>query len=542
MTSGQGTTQGREELWERMRRLLARLAQASDKKRFLDDCLDAVVDLLGADRGLVVLFHEDGGTQTINARAKGRALDAFEREEISKTIVRRARSEGAIVVWRPLDDVAASESLHALSIATAMAGPLAAFESDDEPATIRAVVYVDFRDHRRTVGPDQREFFEAALALMAMVFAPTHRLERAREDLRALSAKVSEGAPSLDELLRPDSMAPMRAEIASCLHGDSSILILGESGTGKTMFARAIAEASDKRPIVRATLGSSDDLNTITSELFGHEKGSFSGALGKRTGLVEFADQGTLIFDEILNLPPQAQQLLLDFTQFGTFRPLGHERAEPKRAKVRIIAATNGDLDGAMRAGKFRSDLYYRLATVTLDVPPLRARRAEIPSIAEGILERLDRARSFRIGLSLRRLLMSPGLPWAGNVRQLEAVMARARERCLHADPNARTLTHEHVTARDLGTTAIEVPSPSAVRDDTAPLSASFQIELDELGDSFARLLREREALDRAERTIVLAALEKHHGVTAHAARELGVPRTSLASRLTTLGIDKPKR
>jgi len=100
------------------------------------------------------------------------------------------------------------------------------------------------------------------------------------------------------------------------------------------LLAHSIAETSGKRPIVRATLGGSDDLNTITSELFGHERGSFSGATGRRVGLVEFANGGTLILDELLNLPPHAQKLLLDFTQFGTYRPLGYDRAEPKRARA----------------------------------------------------------------------------------------------------------------------------------------------------------------------------------------------------------------
>src|SRR5438477_9590402 len=102
----------------------------------------------------------------------------------------------------------------------------------------------------------------------------------------------------------------------SALAGTSSILVLGESGTGKTLLAQAIAEASGRRPIVRAVLGTSDDLNTVTSELFGHERGSFSGASGTRMGLVEYAHKGTLILDEVLNLSPHAQKLLLDFTQF----------------------------------------------------------------------------------------------------------------------------------------------------------------------------------------------------------------------------------
>src|SRR5262249_24344692 len=142
----------------------------------------------------------------------------------------------------------------------------------------------------------------------------------------------SRRSPALDELLAPPSLKAIREEVFSALRGSSTLLILGESGTGKTLLAQAIAEASGRGRIVRAIPGSSDDLNTISSELFGHERGASSGAVARRAGLVEFADGGTLQLDEVLNFPLHAQKLLLDVTQFGTYRPLGYDRPEPKRA------------------------------------------------------------------------------------------------------------------------------------------------------------------------------------------------------------------
>jgi DNA-binding NtrC family response regulator len=527
-------------VWSHMRRLVSGIVQATGRGSFLDDGLDALVELLHADRGLVLLFHEDGAMQAINARGKGRALDPFERDEISRTIVDRVRTHDECVLLRPLDESMASESVHAFGIVAALAAPIRPIAWGD--AGRRGVLYVDFRSARRAVGEPERQLVEAVANVMAAVLGPSEQLAIAREELRSLAARREAAGPTLDELLRPESMAVVRAELASCLRSERPILITGESGTGKTELAHAIAEASGRLPVVRAVLGSSDDMNTITSELFGHEKGAFSGAFARRTGLVEFARGGTLILDEILNLPPHAQQILLDFTQFGTYRPLGHEKAEPKRASVRIIAATNGDLAGAMARGSFRSDLYYRIAGLTLALGPLRARREDIPALAEAILRRIDRARPWRLSARLRLLLMSPAVAWPGNVRQLEAVIGRARERALLHAPDATTLTPEHVQPKDLGAADLDVPAARSVSASKAEARASFQVELAELGDTWSRLQGQKEALDDAERKVIRAALERNGGVVASAARALGIGRTSLLSRMDTLRVSRPAR
>ncbi len=304
------------------------------------------------------------------------------------------------------------------------------------------------------------------------------------------------------------------------------MLILGESGTGKTLLAHALAEASGRRPIVRATLGSSDDPNTITSELFGHERGAWSGATARRVGLVEYANGGTLILDEILNLPPHAQQILLDFSEFGTYRPLGYEGAEPKRARVRIIAATNGDVRAAIKEQRFRQDLYYRLAGVTIDLPPLRARRDDVPALAESTLRRIDPSRPWTLSPGLRQLLVSPDIGWSGNVRQLEHAIERARERALVRDGEATELLPEHFAPRDIDGAAIE----SAPAAPGQPLSARWQ-----------RVHADRATLEELEKDVLRQALGEAGGVVAYAARSLGIARTTLASRLEALGLRAAK-
>jgi DNA-binding NtrC family response regulator len=245
---------------------------------------------------------------------------------------------------------------------------------------------------------------------------------------------------------------------------------------------------------------------------------------------VEFAAGGTLILDELLNLPPHAQRLLLDFTQFGTYRPLGYERAEPKTADVRIIAATNGDLHAAVRDGRFRQDLYHRLAGTVLDLPPLRARREEVPALAESALRRSDPSRAWKLSVPMRRLLLSQAIEWPGNVRQLETVMRRARERAIAQDPEADVVCPEHISPRDLDVTAIDAAGASP-----APAPPPPETE-------WRRLQSDRLQLDEREATVIRSTLDRCSGVVAQAARELGIARTTLLGRMDSLGIRSAKK
>ena len=532
-------------LWPEARALIARVVEAASRDQFIDDCLDALVELFGADRGVVLLTDRAGATAVINARGKGRALSAYEREEISRTIVEDARRRGGPMLWEPPPQ-GPPASATALGIFSALVAPLrvparsaataaasgAGFASSGAGGAAAleelGVIYLDFRDPRLALGAAHVEFLAAAADLISVVLDGEQRAARAHEDLRAALAAAGEPPPpGLDELLRPPSMAAVRAELDTCLHSDLPILMLGETGTGKTLLARAIATTTGRVPVVRATLGSSDDLNTITSELFGHERGAFSGALSRRTGLVEFADGGTLILDEMLNLPAHAQQLLLDFTQFGQFRPLGWPKPEPKTSRVRLIAATNGDLPAAIAAGRFREDLYHRMAVVTLTLPPLRDRRDELPALAEGMLRRIDRTRSWRLDLDARRALISPRLAWPGNLRRLEAVLQRARLRAL-----ARDAAGEQIVAADL-----DLREPGAVEPPPGTAGTAAGGAPVELGAAWRTLVQTRGDLDARERALIEDALARHDGVVARAAQELGIPRTSLISRMQTLGV-----
>jgi DNA-binding NtrC family response regulator len=512
-----------ETMWRHMRRLLDRAFVALEKDLAVDECLDIVVDLLGADRGMVLLQQPDGGMRVINARGHKRALAAEEREEMSRTIVRRALEQDECVVWDPAAAPTTSASFAMLRIVAALAAPLRGVRM--APA---GVLYVDFRDPRLAVDERRVEFFMTTAALFGALLEQHERARTDRELLREVRTLFVESrrTPTLDELLAPPSMSAIRQEVTAALASEGPVLILGESGTGKTLLAHSLAEASGRRPIVRATLGSSDDLDTITSELFGHEPGAWPGATARRVGLVEYANGGTLILDEILNLPPHAQQILLDFSEFGTYRPLGYQGAEPKRARVRIIATSNGDVRAAIKEQRFRQDLYYRLAGVTIDLPPLRARRQDAPALAESTLRRIDPSRPWTLSSALRQLLVSPDIGWSGNVRQLEHAIERARERALVRDSEATELLSEHFAPRDIDGTAIE----SAPGAPAQPLSARWQ-----------KVHADRATLEELEKDVLRQALGEAGGVVAYAARALGIARTTLASRLEALGLRAAK-
>jgi two-component system, NtrC family, response regulator AtoC len=221
-------------------------------------------------------------------------------------------------------------------------------------------------------------------------------------------------SPGMHEALRiVDRVAPT----------DSAVLILGESGTGKELVARAIHERSPRieRPFVPIHCGALPR-EVFESELFGHEKGSFTGAIAAKPGLVEVADGGTLFLDEIGELEPDSQVKVLRALETGMFFRVGGTR--PRRVDVRLVAATNRDLGEAMRGGQFRQDLYFRINTITLTLPPLRDRREDIPLLAQHFLE--AKATYGVKRLSPAALAGLEAYDWPGNVRELLHAIERA--------------------------------------------------------------------------------------------------------------------
>jgi DNA-binding NtrC family response regulator len=504
--------------WPRLREVVTTVVSALRSGRFIEEGLEALCVELGATSAWSTLETKAGApmhrSRTASFRGVPPAVLAQHVTEILSQVQRELRTVAGYVPY-------ATEGSFA---GIPLWGDLTA--AKDEKNLVGAM-YLEFPGEHATQ-EDVVELIECVAGLLGGLIAQQSTIESTQEDLRVERARDHhEHYLELEELLAPESMSGIRGDLMGALSSNAAIMILGESGTGKTQLATAFARASQQEPIVRATLGHSDDLNTITSELFGHERGAFSGAVSKRKGLVEYADQGTLILDEVLNLPPNAQQLLLDFTQFGSYRPLGYQGRKPKRAALRLISVTNGDMTKAVGQGKFRQDLYYRLATVPVVLPALRKRREDIPKIAVRYLNRTDARDDWELSGDAIELLTSKALTWPGNIRELESVLERARNRARGDDPADAVLEGRH-----LGLGGV----PETLHPDTG--AGADELALDDLGQRWRQLTEQQSSLDELEKQIVVDALRACKGIVAKTARVLAVPRTGLISRISTWGLD----
>jgi two-component system, NtrC family, nitrogen regulation response regulator GlnG len=547
-----------EAMWETLRDFVEGLVSVLDLDSVLAEALDALIEIFGADRGMILCIGADGVPYPVHARQWRRRLKPQEQALVSRTTIHEVLERGEFVT-KGLSTPGTSESMEAFGIAGVLAGPLHRIRwrdggrPRDEPRDgrepLRGVVYLDFRGPSKILGPLHLELFRGATRLLSLALDHHEQARLARGSLRPREPEEATEAapsPSLDDLLGPSSMAAVRRALLPVVRTDMPILLLGESGTGKTQLAQAIAKASHRpRPFVRANLGHLDDRNTVISELFGHLRGAYTGADFTRLGKVERANGGTLFLDEILNLPLAVQPLLLDLLQDGAYEPLGWNEPVPKRARLRIIAATNGDLEGAVRRGVFRLDLFYRVAAAVIRLPSLRERCEDIPMLAEQILRRKDPERGWELSASLREALSSPKLRWAGNIRQLEFLLLQAMAKALENDPAATRLTLDHVDPAEASRDPLAItPGSGWLQSDSGAPAARSGLEEAEPAQVYQRICLEREQLDALERQLIEAALRRHDGVLSWAAQDLGMQRTGFASRVRTLGVRRagPRR
>jgi len=328
-----------------------------------------------------------------------------------------------------------------------------------------------------------------------------------REENRALRESF---AGNLLMVGKSEAMDNVRALVRKVASSRSTVLVTGESGTGKELVARAIHFAGPRagKPFLPVNCAALAE-GVLESELFGHVKGAFTGALAERVGLLVSAGEGTVFLDEIGELVPATQVKLLRVLQERTVKPVGGTAEVPFEA--RVVVATNRSLEADVKAGRFREDLFYRLNVITIDLPPLRARKTDIALLAESFLgrmrEELERP-SLRFSPEALRLLEA--YPFPGNVRQLQNIVERAATLAESDQLGAETL-------------------PAALRGEApAPTQGA-----PELGEAFSL---ERH-LDEAERRYLLEALRRAEGVKTRAASLLGLTFRSFRYRLAKHGL-----
>ena len=297
---------------------------------------------------------------------------------------------------------------------------------------------------------------------------------------------------------------------------DISVLITGESGTGKELIARALHYNSlrwNKPFVVENCAALPDEL--LESELFGHRRGAFTGAIDEHIGLFQRADGGTMFLDEIGEISPAFQSKLLRVLQEGEIRPVSGRQT--RTVDVRVIAATNRDLEADVQAGRFREDLYYRLATVSIQLPPLRERRTDIPLIAKALLEKAQEQLGKTVkGLSQEAIECLKAYHWPGNVRELQNEIRHL----LVMGPEGVTIGAEYLSRRILQAS----PRENAKAADLTIANLEGTL---------------RERIETLEACILRESLIRHRWNKSRAAKELGLSRVGLRAKLERYGLEK---
>ena len=363
------------------------------------------------------------------------------------------------------------------------------------------------------------------LSLVASRLATTIDNAQAYQEVKRLRDQLElENEYLREELIETQAFGEMLGTSAAIRHieeqieqvapTDATVLILGESGTGKELVAREIHRRSDRaeRPMIRVNCASVPE-ELYESEFFGHVKGAFTGALKERVGRFAAADGGTLFLDEVGEIPPALQSKLLRVLQEGQYERVGDDRT--RSVDVRIVAATNRDLAGEVKAGRFREDLYYRLNVFPVEVPPLRERVEDIPQLAEQFLARASKKLKRRARLTQNDIAELRRYEWPGNVRELQNAIERA---VITAKGGRLCLQLPRAERSDQ-------PGPAPARDEHA-----FEILTDD-------------EIRELERSNLAAALERSGGRiygAGGAAELLGLKPTTVASRVERLGLKRP--
>ncbi len=349
---------------------------------------------------------------------------------------------------------------------------------------------------------------------LQIVIERTLGKQELEQEVRQLRAQVVQRYAFHNLIGKSPAMQEIYAKIEQVADSRTTVLVTGESGTGKELVAKAIHYNSTRRerPFVALNCAALPE-TLIESELFGHEKGSFTDATARRVGQFELAHTGTLFLDEIGDLSPATQAKLLRVLQEREFTRVGG--VQSIKVDVRIVAATNRNLDEMVRKSQFREDLYYRINVIALYLPPLRERGEDIALLAKHFLaKRIEEEKRPSQEFTKDSLELISHYPWPGNVREMENII----EQAFIWSKGSSVITPEHL--------------PNILRTDTRSTSLR--------DDTLAGRLSLEKAVMEFEREIILDALKRTTYVQTHAAAMLGISRRMLKYRMDTLGISRP--
>jgi Nif-specific regulatory protein len=374
--------------------------------------LELTLDVVPAERGVILLADEDC-EDFVSCHGWDRLNGADDSIRVSQTISRQVLREVVAILSNDIveSDNGGSPSLVAARVSSLLCVPIVAF---DKPL---GVIYLDTSSRVAQFDEAHLQLLTAIAGIAAIAFENARRFAVLEKENRRLQQEVKLEHRMIGESQSMDGVHKLISKVAA---SPSTVLILGESGTGKELAARAIHLNSERasKPFVAINCATLTE-SLLESELFGHERGAFTNAIAQKRGRLEIADGGTIFLDEVAELSPGVQAKLLRVLQTHEFERVGGTR--PIKVDVRTIAATNRDLEAAVKTGKFREDLYYRLNVVSVPLPPLRERREDIPLLAAHFVvvsSKKCKRRVTGISEEARRLMCA--YDWPGNVRQLE--------------------------------------------------------------------------------------------------------------------------
>ncbi len=486
--------------------------------QLLDVVMDSVMQLTRAERGFLMLYDSDGILKfRVIRNPQGQVWEGTD-YQVSHTITARVLESGQ-PLW--VKDASAesqlsrSASITELKIRSCMCVPLWTTQSSERK--IFGLVYVDSQQIQESFSAADLELLSALAAQAAIAIENAQLVENIRRLEEEKRLKLEEENRSLQQIIESKSellgqsrpMEQVFSMIRRVSGSEVSVLILGESGTGKTLVARTIHELSQRRekPFIVIDCGAIPE-NLLESELFGYEKGAFTGAYGRKLGKFELANGGTVFLEEIGELPASLQIKLLRVLQQGELEHIGGR--ETIKVDVRVVAATNRDLEQDVKSGRFRQDLFYRLNIITINLPPLRDREGDILMLAGVFLEKYASKHRKRISaFTAQAKAALQAYSWPGNVRELEHKVERAVIMC-----DGERLEAEHLEL-EAPPTALPQPATSA---------------------------KLKQARRQLEEQMLRQALARSRGDISATARELGIPRQQVYRLLARYRIPHRKQ